>query len=55
MFLLAAVPALWNAEPIPSGSAESKKQTNSLQRLQLSGDFKLSNYNTIAYLRMHVL
>jgi hypothetical protein len=36
-------------------SAESKKETNSLRPLRLSGDFKLSNYNTIPYLRMRVL
>ena len=43
MFLLSAL------------SAESKKETNSLRPLRLSGDFKLSNYNTIPYLRMRVL
>ena len=55
MFLLSGVLALWNAKPIPLGSAESKKETNSLRPLRLSGDFKLSNYNTIPYLRIHVL
>ena len=35
-------------------SAESKK-TNSLRPLRLSGDFKLSNSNTILYLRIRVL
>jgi hypothetical protein len=44
--LLSGVPALWNAKPIPLGLAESKKETNSLR---LSGDYKLSNYNTIPY------
>ena len=43
MFLLSAL------------SAESKKETNSLRSLRLSGDFKLSNYNTIQYLRIRVL
>ena len=36
-------------------SAESKKETNSLRSLRLSGDYKLSNYNTIPYLRIRVL
>ena len=27
-FLLSGVPALWNVEPIPLGSAESKKKIN---------------------------
>ena len=43
MFLLSAL------------SAESKKETNSLRSLRLCGDYKLSNYNTIPYLRIHVL
>jgi hypothetical protein len=43
MFLLSAL------------SAESKKETNPLRSLRLSGDYKLSNYNTIPYLRIHVL
>ena len=43
MFLLSAL------------SAESKKETNSLRSLRLSGDYKLSNYNTIPYLRIRVL
>ena len=55
MFLLSAVPALWNAKPIPLGLAESKKETNSLRSLRLSGGHKLSNYNTIPYLRIYVL
>ncbi len=55
MFLLSALPALWNAKLIPLGSAESKKETNSLRPLRLSGDYKLSNYNTIPYLRIRVL
>ena len=55
MFLLSALPALWNAEPIPLGSAESKKETNSLRPLRLCGDHKLSNYNTILYLRICAL
>jgi len=28
VFLLSTIPALWNAKPIPLGSAESKKQLN---------------------------
>ena len=36
-------------------SAESKKETNSLRSLRLSGDYKLSNDNTILYLRIRVL
>ena len=36
-------------------SAESKKETNSLRSLRLSGNYKLSNYNTIPYLKIHVL
>ena len=55
MFLLSALPALWNAKPIPLGSAESKKETNSLRPPSLSGDYKLSNSNTILYLRIRVL
>ena len=55
MVLLSALPALWNAKPIPLRSAESKKETNSLRPLRLSGDFKLSNYNMILYLRIRVL
>jgi hypothetical protein len=67
MFLLSALPALWNACPvkceayftgaklIPLGSAESKKETNTLRPLRLSGDYKLANYNTIPYLRIRVL
>ncbi len=43
MFLLSAL------------SAESKKETNPLRSLRLSGDYKLSNYNTIPYLRIRVL
>ena len=43
MFLLSAL------------SAESKKETNSLRSLRLSGDYQLSNYNTIPYLRVRVL
>ena len=43
MFLLSAL------------SAESKKETNSLRPLRLCGDYKLSNYNTIPYLRIRVL
>ena len=43
MFLLSAL------------SAVSKKETNSLRPLRLSGDYKLSNYNTIPYLRIRVL
>jgi len=43
MFLLSAL------------SAESKKETNSLRPLRLSGDYKLSNYNMIPYLRIRVL
>ena len=43
MFLLSAL------------SAESKKETNSLRPLRLCGDYKLSNYNTIPYLWIHVL
>ncbi len=39
MFLLSALPALWNAKLIPLGSAESKKETNSLRPLRLSGDY----------------
>jgi hypothetical protein len=55
MFLLSGVLALWNAKPIPLGSAESKKVTNFLRSLRLIGDFKLSNYNTIPYLKIYVL
>ena len=55
MFLLSGVPAPWNAKPIPLGSAESKKEAISLRPLRLSGDFKLSNYNTIPYLRIRAL
>ncbi len=40
MFLLSALPAPWNAQPIPLGSAESKKEINSLRPLRLSGDYK---------------
>ena len=36
-------------------SAESKKEINSLRSPRLGGDYKLSNYNTIPYLRIHVL
>ena len=36
-------------------SAESKKEKNSLRTLRLCGDYKLSNYNTIPYLRIRVL
>jgi hypothetical protein len=43
MFLLSAL------------SAESKKETNSLRPPRLSGDYKLSNYNTMPYLRIRVL
>jgi hypothetical protein len=43
MFLLSAL------------SAESKKETNSLRPLRLSGDYKLFNDNTIPYLRIRVL
>ena len=43
MFLLSAL------------SAESKKETNSLRPLRLCGDYKLSNNNTIPYLRIRVL
>ncbi len=32
-----------------------QKKTNSLRSLRLSGDYKLSNYNTIPYLRIRVL
>jgi len=42
MFLLSAL------------SAESKKETNFLRSLRLCGDYKLSNYNTIPYLRTRV-
>ena len=35
-------------------SAESKKETNSLWPLRLSGDYKLSNYNTMPYLRIRI-
>ena len=43
MFLLSAL------------SAESKKETNPLRSLRLSGDYILSNYNTIPNLRIRVL
>ncbi len=43
MFLLSAL------------SAESKKETNSLRTLRLSGDYQLSNYNTIPYFRIRAL
>jgi len=36
-------------------SAENKKGTNSLRTLRLCGDYKLSNYNTIPYLKIRVL
>jgi len=32
-----------------------QKETNSLLSLRLGGDYKLSNYNTILYLRILVL
>jgi hypothetical protein len=37
-FLLSAVPAPWNAKPIPLGSAESKKKNDSLRTLRLCSE-----------------
>ena len=38
-----------------SGVTGKQKKTNSLRPLRLCGDYKLSNYNTIPYLRIRVL
>jgi len=54
MFLLSGVPALWNAKPIPLGQRKAKKK-QILCDLCVCGDYKLSNYNTVPYLRIRVL